>query len=123
MDAEEFVPQVVAGPQQLSEHVHAFAAREKCQRRIQKLIVRGFRDPIHELVEVSHGLCRVWRFPQVACELFDHRNRQSQPLLFAEISDAVGVGQSSRARLKFGVEFFDADNDGDEDLQIANGHI
>ncbi|MEP6703210.1 MAG: CRTAC1 family protein [Acidobacteriota bacterium] len=48
---------------------------------------------------------------------------QTQRLLFAEISDAVGVGQSSRARLKFGVDFFDADNDGDEDLLIANGHI
>lgn len=48
---------------------------------------------------------------------------QTQPMLFSEISDAIGVGQSSRARLKFGVEFFDADNDMDEDLLIANGHI
>jgi enediyne biosynthesis protein E4 len=48
---------------------------------------------------------------------------QTQPLLFSEISDAVGVGRSSRARLKFGADFFDADNDGDEDLLIANGHI
>ena len=48
---------------------------------------------------------------------------QTQPGLFSEISDAVGVGRSSRARLKFGVDFFDADNDGDEDLLIANGHI
>ena len=48
---------------------------------------------------------------------------QTQALLFAEVSDAVGVGQASRARLKFGVDFFDADNDGDEDLVIANGHI
>ncbi len=49
--------------------------------------------------------------------------RQTQGLLFSELSDAVGVGQSSRARLKFGIDFFDADNDGDEDLLIANGHI
>lgn len=48
---------------------------------------------------------------------------QSGRLLFSEISDAIGIGQSSRARLKFGVDFFDADNDGDEDLLIANGHI
>jgi enediyne biosynthesis protein E4 len=48
---------------------------------------------------------------------------QTQLLLFSEISDAIGVGQTSRARLKFGVDFFDADNDGDEDLLIANGHI
>src|SRR6185436_16697662 len=44
-------------------------------------------------------------------------------LLFSEISDAIGIGQSSRARLKFGIDFFDADNDGDEDLLVANGHI
>lgn len=48
---------------------------------------------------------------------------QTQTLLFREISDAVGIGQSARARLKFGLDFFDADNDGDEDLLVANGHI
>jgi len=48
---------------------------------------------------------------------------QTQPMLFLEISDAVGIGATSRERLKFGVDFFDADNDGDEDLLVANGHI
>lgn len=48
---------------------------------------------------------------------------QTEPLLFADISDVAGVGRTSRARLKFGIDFFDADNDGDEDLLIANGHI
>jgi hypothetical protein len=48
---------------------------------------------------------------------------QVEPLLFKEISDAVGIGESARQRLKFGVDFFDADNDGDEDLLVANGHI
>lgn len=48
---------------------------------------------------------------------------QTSPLLFEDVSDVVGVGTSSRARLKFGIDFFDADNDGDEDLLVANGHI
>lgn len=49
--------------------------------------------------------------------------RQEQPLLFREVSDSIGIGETARARLKFGVDFFDADNDGDEDLLVANGHI
>lgn len=48
---------------------------------------------------------------------------QTEPLLFREMSDAIGVGQSARSHLKFGLDFFDADNDGDEDLLVANGHI
>ena len=48
---------------------------------------------------------------------------QTEPLLFREIADAVGIGQTARQRLSFGIEFFDADNDGDEDLLVANGHI
>ena len=35
----------------------------------------------------------------------------------------MGVGETARQRLKFGLDFFDADNDGDEDLLVANGHI
>ncbi len=49
--------------------------------------------------------------------------RQQQPLLFRETADLVGVGLSSRARLSFGIDFFDVDNDGWEDLLVANGHI
>ena len=49
--------------------------------------------------------------------------RQEQPLLFRDVSDITGVGEAARARLKFGVDFFDADNDGDEDLIVTNGHI
>ncbi len=48
---------------------------------------------------------------------------QTEPLFFREVSDAIGIGQTSRQRLSFGIDFFDADNDGDEDLLIANGHI
>jgi len=42
---------------------------------------------------------------------------------YREQADKLGVGASSRSRLSFGIEFFDADNDGDEDLVTANGHI
>lgn len=49
--------------------------------------------------------------------------RQEQSLLFTEVSDLVGVGRSSRARLSFGIDFFDANNNGWEDLLVANGHI
>ncbi len=49
--------------------------------------------------------------------------RQTEPLLFRELSDAVGIGETSRQRLSFGLDFFDANNDGFEDLLIANGHI
>lgn len=49
--------------------------------------------------------------------------RQVGDLFFQEVSDRVGVGEASRARLGFGCDFFDADNDGDEDLAVANGHI
>lgn len=48
---------------------------------------------------------------------------QESPMLFREVSDAVGIGQAARARLKFGLDFFDADNDSDEDLIVVNGHI
>lgn len=48
---------------------------------------------------------------------------QMEPMLFRETSDAAGIGQTARQRLSFGIDFFDADNDGDEDLLVANGHI
>ena len=43
--------------------------------------------------------------------------------VYRERSDAAGIGASARARLGFGIEWIDADNDGDEDLLTANGHI
>lgn len=43
--------------------------------------------------------------------------------LYREKSDAVGIGRTARARLAFGIEFFDGDNDGDEELLTANGHV
>lgn len=48
---------------------------------------------------------------------------QSDDLTFREVSDSMGVGKTARARLKWGIDLFDADNDGDEDLIVANGHI
>jgi enediyne biosynthesis protein E4 len=43
--------------------------------------------------------------------------------LFRDVSREIGVGDSSFDRLAFGINFFDADNDGDTDLYVANGHI
>jgi enediyne biosynthesis protein E4 len=48
---------------------------------------------------------------------------QIEPLLFKEVSDAIGIGETARQRLKFGIDLFDVDNDGDEDMLVANGHI
>lgn len=48
---------------------------------------------------------------------------QTAPLLFVEVADRVGIGGPSRARLSFGIDFFDANNDGSEDLLFVNGHI
>jgi len=48
---------------------------------------------------------------------------QVGPARFSDRSSLVGVAATSRQRLSFGVDAFDADNDGDEDLLTANGHI
>ena len=47
---------------------------------------------------------------------------RSEGMFFVDRGDSYGFGQSTRARLKFGVKFFDANNDGAEELLIANGH-
>ena len=43
--------------------------------------------------------------------------------VFRDRSYVVGVGSSGQQRLSFGIDFFDLDNDGDEDLFVANGHM
>lgn len=48
---------------------------------------------------------------------------QASPFYFLESSDRLGIGGTARRRLSFGIDAFDADNDGDEDLVVANGHI
>jgi hypothetical protein len=48
---------------------------------------------------------------------------QRDGLNFRELSDAWGIGAVTRSRLGFGCDFFDVDNDGDEDLLVANGHV
>lgn len=67
------------------------------------------------------------RFMDIVCTNFQSETtclyRQSAGLFFREVSDNAGVGKTARARLSFGIDFLDADNDGDEDLLMANGHI
>jgi len=48
---------------------------------------------------------------------------QKPAKVFRDRSYSLGVGNSGQQRLSFGVDFFDLDNDGDEDLFVANGHI
>ncbi len=63
----------------------------------------------------------------LVCANFQHQAtsvyQQVEPGFFTERADMIGVGAPSRARLSFGVDLFDADNDGDEDLLMVNGHI
>ena len=43
--------------------------------------------------------------------------------LFRDVSVDAQIGASSYDRLAFGINFFDFDSDGDDDLYVANGHI
>lgn len=62
----------------------------------------------------------------IACTNFQGETanlfEQVRPLVFRDRVAARGLGNSAQ-RLSFGIDFFDADGDGDEDLLVANGHI
>jgi enediyne biosynthesis protein E4 len=48
---------------------------------------------------------------------------QTKDTFFVDRTDSRGIGSSTRNRLQWGCKFLDADNDGDQDLVIANGHL
>ncbi|WP_020470891.1 CRTAC1 family protein [Zavarzinella formosa] len=50
------------------------------------------------------------------------KSKDNKPL-FADSAVTVGLSYPSRAALKFGTVFMDADNDGRLDLLVCNGHI
>jgi tetratricopeptide (TPR) repeat protein len=55
--------------------------------------------------------------------LYDNQARRGppQPMRFLDIADQVGLGQSTLDFVGWGCGFFDFDNDGREDLFVANG--
>jgi len=49
-----------------------------------------------------------------------YRNRHDES--FDDVAGATGIGRTTRLMSGWGVKFFDYDNDGNQDLFIANGH-
>ncbi len=58
-----------------------------------------------------------------ATEMTSYYVAQRMPMTFADESLLEGIGAPSRARLTFGLFFFDADLDGRQDMFQANGHL
>ncbi|MFO0950117.1 MAG: CRTAC1 family protein [Isosphaeraceae bacterium] len=58
-------------------------------------------------------------FAQDSATLFHNEG----DLIFRDVSASQGLKTSTREALKWGCSFLDADNDGDPDLVIVNGHI
>lgn len=63
----------------------------------------------------------------IACTNFQGETtnlyRQVWPMVFRDRSYVAGIGKSASRTLGFGLDFFDFDNDGFEDLLVANGHV
>jgi hypothetical protein len=49
--------------------------------------------------------------------------RNEGQLFFLDVTDEIGLGAPSRPRLGFGTTFLDADNNGNVELFVGNGHI
>lgn len=64
--------------------------------------------------------------PAISCANFQGESANlfvPRGKLFMERADVLGVARATRPRLQWGMLFFDANNDGQEEFMIVNGHI
>ena len=63
----------------------------------------------------------VFNFSLETCTLY--RNNGGTPATFSDVTISAGLAAPTFKTLGFGTNFFDYDNDGDQDIFVANGHV